>query len=45
MLMFELAFALVAMAAVGILLKRHSGPTRSVAHVMYETEHPTRDRS
>ena len=44
MLILEVGFALLLLAGVVILLKRHSGPTRSVAHVLYDAEHPARDK-
>ena len=34
---------LLAMVGMVLLFKRDFGPTRSVAHVLYDTEHP-RDR-
>lgn len=45
MLILEIGLALLVLTGAGILLKRRSGPTRSVAQVLYETEQPTRDRS
>jgi hypothetical protein len=44
-LILEIGFALLLVAGVAILLRRHSGPTRSVAHVLYDVEHPARDKS
>jgi hypothetical protein len=43
-LILEIAAALVLVVGVGFFLKRQSGPTRSVTHVLYDTEHPTRDK-
>lgn len=45
MLILEIGVALLLVAGVFIFLKRHSGPTRSVAHVLYDTERSTRDKS
>lgn len=45
MLILELGVTLLLATGVFIFLKRHSGPTRSVAHLLYDTEHPRRDRS
>ena len=45
MLFLELGFALLLMTGVAVVLRRHSGPTRSIAHVLYETEHPMRHKS
>jgi hypothetical protein len=43
-LIVEIGFAVLLVAGVVIFLKRHSGPTRSVAHVLYDTEHPSGDK-
>jgi hypothetical protein len=43
-LIVEIGFAVLLIAGVVIFLKRQSGPTRSVAHVLYDTEHPSRDK-
>jgi hypothetical protein len=43
--MLEISVAVLVVAGVAILLRRHSGPTRSVAHVLYDAEHPARDKS
>jgi len=45
MLILEIGFALLLLTGVAVVLRRHSGPTRSIAHVLYETEHPTRGKS
>jgi hypothetical protein len=44
-LILEIGLALLIGTGVVILLKRQSGPTRSVAHVLYDTEHQTREKS
>jgi hypothetical protein len=45
-LILEIGFAVLLVAGVVmIFLRRHSGPTRSVAHVLYDAEHPARDKS
>lgn len=36
--------ASVVIAVVLFLFVRHGGPTRSVAHVLYDVEHPSRDQ-
>ena len=45
MLILELGAVMLLGCAVFIFLNRHSGPTRSVAHLLYDTEHPKGDRA
>lgn len=45
MLILELGAVLLLASGVFIYLNRHSGPTRSVAHLLYDTEHPKGDRA
>lgn len=43
MILLGVAAAAVLLVVVFMVLARGSGPTRSVAHVLYDVENPTRD--
>ena len=43
MILLGIAAAAVLMVVVLIVLARGSGPTRSVAHVLYDVENPTQN--
>ena len=42
MIVLEIGVLAVLMFGVFVVLARDTGPTRSVAHVLHDTEHPTR---
>jgi hypothetical protein len=44
-LILEVIVVLLLGTGLFVFLKRGSGPTRSITHLLYDTEHPTRDRS
>lgn len=45
MIWLEAGGAIALLGGVFWLLVRSFGPTRSVAHVLYDTEHPANDKS
>jgi hypothetical protein len=42
-LVFTIGGGLVVMGVAAFLFSQQGGPTRSVTHVLYETEHPPTD--